>query len=173
MLQLNARLTALVMVTLCWAGGCSKAPTPEASEAARSKLARSEPQPAVSQQAPLATAPESEKSRQQPALAMSRVISMTDVTVSKSDSCKIDFVYAGFEPEDLFWDGEICDKVTAELVDQAKLERLGKWQRLDEFEKRHVSKLPGGKVLYVGGQFTASIYPVGTTRLSYEVQLAD
>ena len=168
MLQTNARLTALTMVILCPAGGCSKAPTPDASE-----TARSEPKPAARLQAQSATAPESEKSKQQPTLAMSRIIGMTDVTVRSTHSCKIDFDYAGFEPEDLFWDGESCEKVTAKLVDQAELQRLGKWQRLDEFEKRHVSKLPGGKVLYVGGHFTDSIYPVGTTRLSYEVQLAD
>jgi hypothetical protein len=64
-------------------------------------------------------------------------------------SCKIDFVYAGFEPEDLFWDGEACATVRAEIVDQTGLERLGKWQRLDDFELRHMNQLPGGKVLYV------------------------
>ena len=67
----------------------------------------------------------------------------------------------------------MCAAVTARMVDQTELERLGKWQRLDEFEKDHVNRLPGGKVLYVEGAFSASIYPVGTTRLSYEVSVAD
>ncbi len=105
--------------------------------------------------------------------AQSAVIGMRNVDVGGKAVCKIDFVYAGQEPEDLFWDGEPCEKVTVRLVDRAELERLGKWDRLDEFERRFVSQMPGGKVLYVEGAFTASIYPVGTTGSSHEVSIAD
>ena len=172
MLKTDVRSIVLAGAILGSVVACSKSPAPQAK-----KTEASHPAPAVP--APSDRPPESASGTPQPeasgvpAAVISRIIGKRDVTVKGKLSCKIDFVYAGFEPEDLYWDGETCASVTAKLVDSAELQRLGKWQRLDDFEKRHVSEMPGGKVLYVEGRVTASLYPVGTTRLSYEVMVAD
>jgi hypothetical protein len=104
---------------------------------------------------------------------VSRVIGKKNIQLGGKTACKIDFVYAGLDSEDLFWDGEACDAVTAEMVDQAALEKLGKWEKLDAFAQKHISGMPGGKVLYVEGGFTASVYPISTTQQSYEISVAD
>jgi hypothetical protein len=174
MLRTDVRAIAAVAL-FGLVAGCSKAPAPEARKTERAGV---EPV-ATSAVSPTVRATIAAPKRAQPhAIAkpekyVSTILGKTDVTVHGKPSCRVDFVYAGFDPEDLLWDGEACSAVTARLVDEAELQRLGKWQRLDDFEKRHVSELPGGKVLYVAGAFTASLYPVGTTRLSYEVTVAD
>ena len=107
-----------------------------------------------------------------PAEAGSRVIGKKDFALRGKPACQVDFVYAGRDPENLFWE-EPCQAVTARMMGQGELESLGKWERLDEFERKFVAALPGGKVLYIEGSFSASIYPVGTTGETYEVPVAD
>lgn len=102
----------------------------------------------------------------------SRVISTTDRTLSDGKVCDVAFVYAGREPENIFWE-EPCAEVTAKMMGRAELERLGRWERLDSFERKFVEAMPGGKVLYVGGGASASIYPIGTGGTAYEVAVAD
>jgi len=172
MITPNGRRAVIALLLVGAAWGCLKAPTPNPDKAQSAQAPPTGVGSAVLPErnhtlVPLAT--RAEKSAEE----VSKVIGEADVTVHGKASCKIDFVYAGFEPEDLFWDGEACATVRAEMVDQTGLERLGKWQRLDDFERCHVNQLPGGKVLYVEGALTASIYPVGTTRLSYEVSVTD
>ncbi|WP_156457989.1 hypothetical protein [Sphingomonas sp. Leaf412] len=53
------------------------------------------------------------------------------------------------------------------------LETHGMWDRLDPFDRKFIAALPGGRVLYVEGSFTASIYPIGTTGSTYDVPVAD
>lgn len=172
MLKSDVKRAAWALLLLGTAWGCSKAPSTTHDEAESVQASTSGGKSAEQPERKRIAVPTPAKAETS-AEEVSRIVGKADVTVRGKPSCKIDFTYGGFEPEDLFWDGETCAKVTAMMVDQTDLERLGKWQRLDDFEKRHVNALPGGKVLYVEGAFTASIYPVGTTRLSYEVGVAD
>jgi hypothetical protein len=103
----------------------------------------------------------------------SRVTGKKDVVLSGKTACKIDFVYDGFDPEDLFWDNEACDAVSAEMVDRVWLEKNGKWEKLDSFAQKQIAEMPNGKVRYVEGAFAASLYPIGTTQQSYEISVAD
>ncbi len=103
----------------------------------------------------------------------SRVIGKRDRTIGGGRKiCAIDFVYAGGKPEDVFWQ-EPCADVTAIMVDRTELERLDRWSGLDAAEQRFVERMPGGRVLYVGGTFSASVYPVDDTGSSIEVEVAD
>lgn len=102
----------------------------------------------------------------------SGVMSKTDFVKSGKPACNILFRYAGHEPETLFWK-EPCKAVTTKMMGQAELESAGKWDRLDPFDRKFVAALPGGRVLYVGGSFTASIYPIGTNGLTYDIAVAD
>jgi hypothetical protein len=142
-----------------------------------------EPKPASAQQNSKAIAAtpakpaqpktDSQVSGGQPAGEVSRVIGKKTIQLKGKSACKIDFVYAGHDPEDLFWDGEACDAVTTAMVNQADLEKLGQWEKLDAFTQKHISAMPGGKVLYIEGGFTASVYPMGTEQQSYEISVAD
>lgn len=102
----------------------------------------------------------------------SKIIASKDITLRGKPTCEIEFVYAGYAPENLFWD-EPCADVTMQLMTQADLEALGEWDDLDDFDRKFINAMPEGKVLYVAGSSSASIYPVGTTNLSYEIFLAD
>lgn len=108
------------------------------------------------------------------ATAGSRVLSKKDIMlrVERKRVCEIRFVYGTTAPDTVLWE-EPCAKVTAKMIDRRELEALGKWDRLDDFERKFVAALPGGRVLYVGGEFTASIYPIGTTNDTYEVPISD
>lgn len=172
MVKINPKVSAVAVMLLWLPTGCTKAPPPPAEETARQEAVKIEPK-AAKPLASIATTASAPTKFNEPAQVKSAIIRKADVLAGGKPACKIDFVYEGFEPEDLYWDDESCANVQASLVDQAELQRLGKWKRLDEFERRNVNALPGGKVLYVEGKFTASIYPVGTTRLSYEVSVAD
>lgn len=162
-----------MMLLLAAASGCSKTPQSESTttkegQAGEAQTAQKS-MPAAPQKnvvAPLETQADA-------ASDVSRVIAKTDVTEAGKPTCKIDFVYAGSDPEDLYWDGEKCSNVRARLVDQAELQKLRKWERLQPIEKRFVTAMPGGKVLYVESGPTASIYPVGTTNMSYEISVGD
>ncbi|PTQ60089.1 hypothetical protein C8J45_11340 [Sphingomonas sp. PP-CE-3G-477] len=103
----------------------------------------------------------------------SKVLSKHDRTLSDgAQVCDVDFVYAGREPEDVFWE-EPCASVTARMVSRSALDALGRWGRLDQYQRRFVADMPGGQVLYVEGNFSASIYPVDETGTSIEVAVAD
>ncbi len=102
----------------------------------------------------------------------SRVIGTKDRTLSDGKVCEVSFVYGGREPESIFWE-EPCAGVTAKMMDRGELEQLGRWERLEDADRTFVERMPGGKVLYVGGPASASVYPVGTTGTSYEVSVAD
>ena len=103
----------------------------------------------------------------------SRVIGKHDQTLADGKrSCDVDFVYAGQEHEDVFWH-EPCNKVTAKMVTRSNLEAMGRWDRLDSFQQKFVEQMPGGKVLYIEGGFSASVYPVDETGTSIEVAVAD
>lgn len=102
----------------------------------------------------------------------SRILGKRDFVLRGAPACDIRYVYAGHDPETLFWE-EPCASVTAMMVTRPELEKLGKWSRLDSFAQKFVTALPGGQVLYVEGGFSASVYPIGTTGQAYEVSVAD
>lgn len=104
--------------------------------------------------------------------AGSRILGKKDFTLRGAPACEIRFVYAGRGAENLFWE-EPCPAVTAKMMTRRDLEAFGKWKRLDGFGRKFVEALPGGKVLYVEGRFSASVYPVGTTGATYEAAVAD
>lgn len=87
--------------------------------------------------------------------------------------CRISFAYEGYAAEDILWNGEPCEAVSATLVDRSRLQELDKWQRLDDYAQQRIAKTPGQNVLLVEGRFTASIYPLDYNGLTYEVSVAD
>jgi hypothetical protein len=103
-----------------------------------------------------------------PAIAQSQVIGMTET----GSACEIAFAYEGYEPETLLLD-EACADITAQMVDESTLRQIGQWDELDGFDRDFIAAMPQGRVLYVAGSFTAAIYPIGTTGLTYEVTLSD
>lgn len=125
--------------------------------------------PAPEQQAAARPAPRAPAKRAEQG---SRIIGKKDMALRGKPACEVDFAYAGRSPENLFWE-EPCAAVTAKMTDRQELQSLGRWDRLDSYAQDFVGKLPGGRVLYVEGSFSASVYPVGTTGETYEVAVAD
>jgi hypothetical protein len=106
-----------------------------------------------------------------PTPAASRVLGKKDMTLRGKPACEVDFAYGGGEEENLFWE-EPCAAVTAKMLSRPQLEELGRWERLDEAARGFIARQPQGRVLYVEGAASASVYPVGTTG-TYEVPVAD
>lgn len=103
----------------------------------------------------------------------SKVLGKRDRTIAGGKHvCDIDFVYAGREPENVFWE-EPCRAVTAKMIGSADLKALGRWSRLDSFQRKFVDQMPGGRVLYIEGSLSASVYPIDETGNSIEVPVAD
>lgn len=108
----------------------------------------------------------------------SRVISKEEMSQKFTDrgpdpGCFITFAYAGYVPETLIWDGEPCTALTALFMSPADLERHNEWERLDANDQEKVLALPDQRVFYVGGEFTASVYPLDYNKLTYEIVVAD
>ena len=59
-----------------------------------------------------------------------------------------------------------------EADDRRELEALGGWEKPDEFERKFVKGLPGGRLLHVEGASTASVHPYGGPGI-VEVAVAD
>jgi hypothetical protein len=91
----------------------------------------------------------------------------------KGPGCFITFAYAGYAPETLIWDDEPCAALTAMFMTPAELERSNDWERLEAADQQKVMALPEQRVLYVGGEFTASVYPLDTNNLTYEIVVTD
>jgi hypothetical protein len=106
-----------------------------------------------------------------PTPAASRVLGKKDMTLRGKPACEVDFAYGGGEKENLFWE-EPCAAVTAKMLSRPELEALGRWERLDEAARSFIARQPQGRVLYVEGAASASVYPVGTTG-TYEVPVGD
>ena len=87
--------------------------------------------------------------------------------------CFITFAYKGEQPETLIWDDEPCTALTAMFMTPADLKQSDDWNRLDTGDQQTIMALPDQRVLYVGGEFTASIYPLGSNHLTYEVVVSD
>lgn len=101
------------------------------------------------------------------------IIAKNDTLVEGKPSCRVEFAYAGYAPEDVIWDGESCDVLTADFIGRDQLEKAGKWERLDDYAREKISARADGQVFYIEGEFTASIYPIDYNNLTYEVSVAD
>ena len=152
--------------------GCSDAPSnqpvttappaPQRVAAASTPVSTPAPKPMTT----LASAPK-------PSATASRVLGKQDIKLAGGKPvCEVRFVYAGSEPENVFWD-EPCASVTAIMIGRRELEAQNDWEALDSFDREFVEAMPGGRVLYVSGAFSASIYPLGTTGVSHEVAVSD
>lgn len=87
--------------------------------------------------------------------------------------CFITFAYRGEAPETLIWDGEPCSALTTIFMTPDDLRQSDDWARLESGDREKVMALPDQRVLYVGGEFTASIYPLDINHLTYEVVVSD
>lgn len=108
----------------------------------------------------------------------SQVISTEETRLKFPDrgndpGCFITFAYAGHAPETLIWDQEPCTALTVQFMTPAELKKYNDWDRLDPADQRKVMALPEQRVLYVGGEFTASVYPLDYNNLTYEIVVTD
>jgi hypothetical protein len=113
-----------------------------------------------------------------PVSPSSRVISKEEMAQKfpgqgKGPGCFITFAYAGYAPETLIWNDEPCGALTTAFVTPADLNKDNDWDRLDATDQAKVMALPEQRVFYVGGEFTASIYPLDHNRLTFEIAVAD
>lgn len=157
---------ALAAICLALTPGCSQASEPA------ERNARTSPSSPVSTDAAGATRARGGAARPAGVRNGSQVLAKTDFTLRGKPACEVRFVYAGRNAEELFWE-EPCPAVTTKMLTRRELEAIGKWNRLDGFARKFVNALPGGRVLYVEGSFSASVYPVGTAGTTYEVPVAD
>lgn len=156
---------ASILAASLLAAACS--PTADSAGAEQARRAAAAPSAAST-----ATLPDAGASPVAAATAPSRIVSTADITLRGKQACDIRFAYAGRDTESLFWE-EPCDAVTARMMTREELTALGRWSRLDDYARRFVAALPGGRVLYVEGSASASVYPVGTGGSTYEVPVAD
>ncbi len=163
------RGSALALLLLV--AGCSEAET--ATAAGNQVDVPTAAAAAPAQRAPVPVPAEEPKAQAEPeGGSVSRVLAKRDFTLRGKPACDIRYVYGGQQPDDLFWE-EPCEAVTARMLGEQELKALGRWERLDDYAQSFVQGMPGGKVLYVEGSFSASVYPVGTTGSAYEVPVAD
>ena len=156
------RLAPAGAMMLLASAGC--APAGDASERQVEETGAPAPAPAP--------APGAMTAQTTSASAQSRLLGKSDFTLRGKPACKIAYAYAGHAPDTLFWE-EPCADVTARLASADDLQGWGKWRRLDDYARQFVQAMPGGRVLYVEGSFSASVYPVGTSGNAYEVAVAD
>ena len=160
------RLAPAGAMMLLASAGC--APAGDASE----RQVEETGAPAAAPAPAPAPAPGAITARTTSASAQSRLLGKSDFTLRGKPACKIAYAYAGHAPDTLFWE-EPCADVTARLASADDLQGWGKWRRLDDYARQFVQAMPGGRVLYVEGSFSASVYPVGTSGNAYEVAVAD
>lgn len=103
---------------------------------------------------------------------VSHVAGKTDLILRGDHVCRIDFAYGGRGAETLLWE-ERCAFLTATMVTSKELRTLRRWTQLSDLDRASIHALPEGKVLYVEGSNSASVYPVGTSGVTYEVPIAD
>ncbi len=104
---------------------------------------------------------------------VSHVMRMKDIEQGDVPACHITFAYEDHPPETLIWSKEPCSDVSAMFLSQAELEHHRDWQRLSKYDRERFAELPNKKVLYVAGNFTASVYPLDYNHLTYEVTVSD
>jgi hypothetical protein len=112
----------------------------------------------------------------EPLATETSVISKVELAVAfkrpEKIGCYITFAYRGFQP-DVVISNSPCSELDVGFVDQTTLKSQDDWDRLDSFQQANVNNMPDGKVLYVGGEFAAAIYPIGLTGTSEEIWISD
>lgn len=107
-----------------------------------------------------------------PVSSSNQILAKTERQMASGPACEVKFAYAGYAPETVIWD-EPCAKVTAEFMDQARLEELNRWERIDDYGRNAIASRTNGIVLYIGGTFAASVYPMDYNHLTTEITVAD
>lgn len=103
----------------------------------------------------------------------SHIIAKNDKTMNDGRTvCLIDFSYAGYPPQLAKWD-EPCADITAKFMDQAQLEKLNRWERIDNVGRGSIAKRTNGQVLYIEGTSSAAVYPLDDTNTPMETFVAD
>jgi hypothetical protein len=97
------------------------------------------------------------------------IVSKNNIKVNGEPAC--DFVIR--YPEELTWNRETCEDITARFVSVDELRRAGQVGDLAEEAKIDLERSPDGRVFYIESKFTASIYPLNVAGVVYEVPLAD
>ena len=171
-----ATLLAFVQSACTEAGSAEQGNAPSAEpQQAEERLARdkSPERTDAAQGTPLGhTGTPAQSPEDQPLSDTTEILSMRDITMQAEPACRIDFAYAGYERESVFW-MEPCADVTAEFMDRSQLEQLNRWERIDDYGRNAIAKRTGGQVLYVGGTFAASVYPVDYNHHTIEISVAD
>lgn len=162
------------MVTACSGAAMpperdNAAPAPEREEAG--PVAGQDAIGSISQSLPTSAPAPGPKSSD--SYAVSKVLGKRDRTlVDGKQVCEVTFVYAGREPENLFWE-EPCADVDPQMMGRRELKELSRRERLDERQRKFIEAMPGDQLLYVGGGLSASVYPIDETGTSIEVTVAD
>ena len=107
-----------------------------------------------------------------PIAERSEVLALRDRRMAEGPACDIAFTYAGHPPQRVIWE-EACDAVTARIMRQEDLERYNRWERIDDYGRKAIAERTGGEVLYVGGTFSAAVYPIDYNHLPFEIAVAD
>lgn len=101
----------------------------------------------------------------------SRILGKRNVMTNGQAACEISFNYARRPIETVTWK-EPCNDVTARFLSQAELTQQGDWDVLGNLRDA-ASRSPGGKVFYVEGNFSASVYILGNQGKSLEIPVSD
>jgi len=102
----------------------------------------------------------------------SRIVSIRNDPYNGEPICVIEVSYKGAVVQSVYRSGESCEHVTARFLDLKQIATLGSGRPLPE-EARDDARRSGGKVLYVEGSASSSIYPLNSAGRLYEVPVAD
>ena len=101
------------------------------------------------------------------------IVSKNNIKVNGEPACDFVIRYPEAIDQELTWNRETCEDITARFVSIDELRRAGQVGDLAEEAKIDLERLPGGRVFYIESKFTASIYPLNVAGVVYEVPLAD
>lgn len=105
--------------------------------------------------------------------AASAVVEQQDIVVDGQPACAIEVRYAGLQDQPVTWRGEPCAKLTVRFLSLAELTALGQDGKLGPEALEDLARLPGGKALYVEGEYASALFPANVMERVYRVPLAD
>ncbi len=107
-----------------------------------------------------------------PPAAEPAITERESISVAGQRACALTVVYSGKTAQPVTWNGEDCGQITTAFADEKRLRSLDQWGELSEETRGDIART-GGKVLYIEGQATASIYPLNVAGRIYHVPVAD
>lgn len=107
-----------------------------------------------------------------PIAERSQVLGERDRQMVGGPACEIAFTYPSYPQQTVIWE-EPCEAVDARIMRQAELEAFNRWERIDDYGRKAIAERTGGDVLYVGGTFSASVFPMDYNHLPFEIAVAD